>query len=147
MKTIKYFSILSLLLIFTGITAVYSVSRQTSSNSGRVIRPTINYEVRIHLTDKGSSLCNTYLVQVTDENGVPVAHAQQYVPGTDLYVFNEVFTQSAKARIASLVLLSNVSNESCPDNLSTKSSVMTGPFVPGQTYIFDLFPGIIVGGN
>lgn len=145
MKTIKYFSVLSLVLIFSGVTAVYSISRPSSS-SGRVIKPTINYEVRINL-EKVFALCNKYLVQVTDENGVPVAHAQNFVPGTAVYVFNEAVTTQGKARIASLVLLSNVSNESCPDNLSTKSSVMTGPFVPGQTYIFDLFPGIIVGGN
>jgi hypothetical protein len=139
MKTTKYFPAISLILLFAGVTAVFSGNRPTSSSSGQYIKQSIRYEVRIHL-DRHFESCNKYLVQVTDENGRTVAEPQRFVPGTSNYNFLEAPSAvPGKVRIASLVLYTNSYNPDCA-NLSTKSKVKLGPFIQGQVYSFDLWP-------
>jgi hypothetical protein len=140
MKTIKFFPVLSLVLIFAGATAVYSGTKPTVK-SGKLIKSTINYDVRIHL-DKSVRLCNTYLVLVTDENGKPVAHPQVFVPGISKYVFNESTSAPVKVRIASLISY-NGDFPVCGINLVTQKDIMIRQFLPGQTYWFDLYPIVV----
>jgi hypothetical protein len=141
MKTIKFFSVLILALIFAGVNTVYPGSGLTSS-ANNLNKTTIKYEVNINLLS-GTFLCNTYLVQVTDEKGIPVAHAQIFVPGKSKYVFNEVATKPGKERIASLVLPYTYAPYVCPIGLITKPDVKMGPFYPGKTYYFNLYPQIV----
>jgi hypothetical protein len=145
MKTTKFFSVLSLALIFAGINAVYSTNVPTD-NPKKLIKPTIRYEVTVHLSS-GFNICNysLYLVQVTDEAGHPVAPAKIFVPGISKYVFNETFSHEGKLRIATLFLPSNVDPIVCPNTLITKPDVKMGPFLPGQTYSFDLYPVVPKG--
>ena len=140
MKTTKFFSILSLALIFAGINSVYSTNVLTN-NLKKSNKPSIRYEVNIHLSS-GFNTCNSslYLVQVTDETGHLVAPAKIFVPGISKYVFNETFSLNGRLRIATLILPSNVDPFVCPNNPSTKPDVKMGPFLPGQTYSFDLYP-------
>ena len=140
MKTIKYFSVLSLVLIFAGVSAVYATIKPTS-NSGKLIKKTISYEVRVHLDD-GAALCNKYLVQVTDENGNLVAPAKLFIPGTSRYVFIETVSSPVKTRIASMVLW-NGDLEGCEINLITEKDIKTGQFLPGHTYSFNLYPVVV----
>jgi len=130
MKTIKFFSVLSLVLILAGTTAVYSGTK-----------PTIKYVVIIHL-DKNVDLCNTYLVQVMDENGNPVVHPQVYIPGTNKYIFNETPSTRVKVRIASLISL-NGKAPACGIDLNTPKEMKVKLFHPGQTYGFDLYPVVV----
>jgi hypothetical protein len=141
MKTIKFFSVLSLALILAVATAVYATNKPIKS-SGKLIKTTIKYEVNVHLQDIGNDLCNTYLVQVTDENGNPVAHPQVYVPGTSRYIFNETSSAPVKIRIASLIL-SNGELHGCAISLVTPKDIKIGQFLPGQTYWFDLYPAVV----
>jgi hypothetical protein len=136
MKTIKFISAVSLVLAFTGVNAVYP-GNVLNNNSNQLIKTTIRYEVNVHLSS-WINLCNTYLVQVTDEKGRPVAHAQVFDPAIKKYVFSEVVSASVKVRIALLVL----SDEGtyCPIKLITQPDVKAGLFYPGQTYSFDLYP-------
>ena len=148
MKTAKIFSVLSLALIFATANTVYSKDRMTDKPN-QLQKTTIRYEVTIHLSSF-LSLCNTYLVKVTDEQGRPVAHPQVFNPGISKYVFNEYLSSPAKIRVASLVLPENIDPYFCPTNLNTKSEPMMGPFFPGRTYSFDLYPIIekgVVGDN
>jgi hypothetical protein len=143
MKTTKIFSVLSLALIFATAITVYSKDRMTD-NPNQLKKATIRYEVTVHLSSV-LNLCNTYLVKITDEQGRPVAHPQVFVPGVSKYVFNENVSVPAKIRVASLALPENIDPYFCPTNLNTKSEPMWGPFFPGQTYSFDLYPIIEKG--
>jgi hypothetical protein len=143
MKTIKYISTLSLVLIFAGITAVYATNKPTR-NSGNLIKKAISYEVRVHLQD-GAAHCNKYLVQVTDENGNLVAPAKLFVPGTSRYIFSETTSVQMKTRIASLILWNGDLND-CEIKLVAEKDIRTGQFLPGQTYWFDLYPMVVKDG-
>jgi hypothetical protein len=148
MKTTKIFSVLSLALIFATAITVYSKDRITDRPS-QLKKLTIRYEVTVHFSAV-LNLCNNYLVKVTDEQGRPVAHPQVFVPGITKYVFNETVSVPAKVRVASLVLPENIDPYFCQTNLNTKAEPMMGPFFPGQTYSFDLYPIIekgVVGDN
>jgi hypothetical protein len=143
MKTTKFFSVLSLALIFAGVNAIYADNNPNNKSSKPAV-PTIRYEVAIHLS-LGASLCNTYWVQVTDETGRLVAPRKAFDPGISKYVFNELFSVPGRARIASLVLPSNFDPFVCQNILVTKPDVQMGPFLPGRTVSFDLFPLIQKG--
>jgi hypothetical protein len=143
MKTTKIFSVLSLVLIFAGVNAIYA-DNNPNVKSKKPDVPNIRYEVAIHLS-LGVSLCNTYYVQITDESGRLAAPRQVFVAGTSKYVFNELFSVPGRARIASLVLPSNFDPYLCPNNLITKPDVEMGPFLPGRTVSFDLYPLIQKG--
>ena len=138
MKTLKFFSVLSLVLIFAGVNVVYSNNGLTD-NAKQVSRATIRYEVNIILP-KDANFCNTYLVQVSDENGNPVAHPQVFFPGINKYVFNETVSGRAKVRVATFEILQNFAIKGCPVNLITKPDVIMGTFFPFETYYFNLYP-------
>jgi hypothetical protein len=141
MKTIKFLSVISLVLIFAGTTNVFSGSF-SNYITGRLVKAPIKYQVNINLP-LGVEICNTYLVQVTDENGRVVAHPQVFVPGISKYVFEETFTTPGKERIAWLVLAATLAPSICPINLITQPDTEMGPFYPGQTYSFYLNPVIV----
>ena len=138
MKTLKFFLVLCLVLIFAGVNAVYSNNGLTG-NTKPLNRATLKYEVNITLSS-GIDFCNTYLVQVSDETGRHVAHAQIFVPGINKYVFTETVSGPIKVRIATLEILSGFELLGCPINLITKPDVNMGPFFPFETYYFYLFP-------
>lgn len=138
MKTVKIFSVLSLVLIFAGINAVCSNVGLTD-NTKQVNKATIRYEVYINI-EKNVNFCNTYLVQISDENGKPVAHPQVYIPGINKYVFIETVSGIAKMRVASFEILQNLEVLGCPINIITKPDIKMGPFHPFETYYFNLYP-------
>jgi hypothetical protein len=143
MKTTKFFSVLSLVLIFAGVNAIYA-GDNPNNKSKKPALPDIRYEVAIHLS-LGASLCNTYYVQITDETGRLVATPKAFVPGISKYVFHEMFSVPGRARIASLVLPTNLDPYVCPNILVTKPEMKMGKFLPGSTVSFDLFPVIQKG--
>jgi hypothetical protein len=143
MKTTKFFSVLSLVLIFAAANTVYADNNKPDKFK-KASQTTIKYQVAIHLS-LGISTCNTYYVQITDETGRLVAPAQIFVPGVNKYVFNEAISVQGRARIASLVLPSNFDPYACLNNLITRPDVKVGPFFFGLTYSFDLFPLIQKG--
>jgi hypothetical protein len=140
MKTIKFFSAICLALLFAGTSTVYS-SNGLAGSSNFIGKPVITYVVIVHL-EPGLSLCNKYLVQMTNEAGQLVAPSQIFNPKIGKYVFAEQSSGSGKVRTATLVLLPNVDSGSCATNLITEPDVETGPFSPGNTYSFDLYPTI-----
>ena len=145
MKTVKFFSVLSLVVIFAGVNTVLSNTVLTN-NPEKSIKPVIRYEVTVHLSS-GFTICNSslYLVQLTNENGHPVAPAKIFIPGNSKYVFNETLSPGGKLRVATLVLPSNIDPSGCPNPLITIPDVKMGPFLPGHTYSFDLYPIIKKG--
>jgi hypothetical protein len=143
MKTIKIFSVLSLAMIFAGVSAGFS--KNSGKENIQVSRvPMIKYQVNVHLAaDK--AICNTYWVQLTDETGRLVAPAQIFVPGKNLYTFysenkERSVRERGSKRVAMLVISQYVRNLECENNLFTRPDVKTGLFLSGETYSFDLFP-------
>jgi hypothetical protein len=143
MKTTKFFSVLSLVLIFAAVNSAFADDNPRDKSKKPDI-PNIRYEVAIHLS-LGVTLCNTYYIQITDESGRLAAPRKAFVPGTSKYVINEMFSVPGRARIVSLVLPSNVDPYACPILLVTKPEVKLGPFLPGRTISVDLFPLIQKG--
>jgi hypothetical protein len=138
MKTTKFFAILSLLLISVGVTSLFS-------NNNLVDKPqitrkiNIKYEVNVYLFSR-IDLCNTYLVEVTDETGRLVAPPKVFVPGISRYVFAEDGPAQGKVRVAMLVMAPDVDPYDCSTHIAARPDVKMGPFLQGQTYPFVLRP-------
>ena len=141
MKTTKFFSILSLALIFVGVTAGFS--KKVEPPSSKSLQNTgIIYQVSIH-TDLSATPCNTYLVQIVDETGRLVAPPQVFSLGINKYSFNEkisTVTNVHSRRVAMLISVKYPDHYVCTSPLFTLPDVKTGPFWAGQTYIFNLYP-------
>jgi hypothetical protein len=138
MKTLKIISILSFVLIIVGGSSAKSKNTLVD-NSKQVNRAIIRYEVFINI-EKDVTFCNTYLVQISDENGNPVAHPQVYIPGVNKYVFTETSPVKAKVRVASFEIFQNFGILGCPINIIAKPDIKAGPFRPFETYYFNLYP-------
>ena len=140
MKTIKFFSVLSLALILFGVTGAFSKKTDPiGSVSLQVLG--IQYHVSIHPA-LSAAPCNTYLVQVVDETGRLVAPAQVYVPGINGYSFVEKFSTDVNRtrRIAMLVEVKSPQRPICTSSLFTLPAIRLGPFLAGHLYTFDLYP-------
>ena len=138
MKTTKFFSVLSLSLIIFGVTTGFSKKTDfpgTKNQKGSGII----HQVFIHATIS-KSICNTYLVKVSDETGRLVASPQIFVPGVSKYVFNENGTLKGRKRIATLELSLYSGHYTCPNDFFTPPDVKVGPFEIGQIVSFDLYP-------
>jgi hypothetical protein len=136
MKTTKLFSVLSLVLIFASVNVLAgnSLTGKKTFNTA-----TIRYEVNIHfVSDK--TISNIYWVQVTDENGRPVSPPQTFVQGKSNYTFFEMAPARGTKRIAMLILSPYLDNPLSMNLLYTQPDVLYGPFLPGQSYSFNLVP-------
>jgi len=136
MKTTRLFTVLSLALIFIGLNSVYSSDRLTG-NTQMTRKINIKYEVNVYLFSR-IELCNTYLVQVTDETGRLVAPPKVFVPGISRYMFAEDGPAQGKVRVAMLVVAPDVDPYACSTHIGARPDVKMGPFLAGQTYPFVL---------
>ena len=147
MKTAKYFSVLSLALIFIGLTAGFSQKVNTLFSQN--LKPaSIKYQVIIHPEFDGAQPCGTYVVKVVDETGRLVAREQLYVPGINEYFFTEKVFAIVKVegrRVAILEEVRSLDPSVCANTLSTLPDVKIGPFFIGQTYTFNLYPKTLSG--
>lgn len=133
----KSFVFLSGILMIIGtITTGFSSNNFPGIGSVKVA---VNYQVNIHLGLE-TQLCNTYLVEVVDGNGVPVAPAKPFVSGVSRYVFSERGPVTG-TRVAVLIKAPYDYNV-CTQGLVTPPDVITGSFLNGRTYIFDLYPEV-----
>jgi hypothetical protein len=141
MKTTKFFSVLSLVIIFAGTTAGFSKDVE-NRNSQASIMPGITYQVVIHFQTLTKDICNPYLVQILDETGRLIAPAQVFIKGINKYVFYEKTPALGRTRMAVLVPVSYPQHFVCPNDFFTLPDVKMGPFKTGQIYTFDLYPAI-----
>ncbi|MFZ4520553.1 MAG: hypothetical protein ACOYNC_02540 [Bacteroidales bacterium] len=137
MKTAKFFSVLSLALIFSAATSVSAANIETKADQTSV-NPVVNHHVNVNLTIE-KPLCNVYLVEILDGQGRLVAPAKPYTPGISKYDFYERGPVTG-VRIAVLVLAPSHSHFQCETELFTKPVILSGKFLPGLTYRYDLFP-------
>jgi hypothetical protein len=135
MKTIKILSAFCMILFF-GLTSAFAATPANGSSVKPVVA--IRYQVSIHLTND-VSLCNLYLVQIVDEHGRLVAAPQAFRQGIPFYFFSE--RGPAKGtRTAQLVLNSEIRQFVCPNQIHTSPFSLTGTFLVGETYEFNLYP-------
>ena len=141
MKTTKFISVLSFVILFSGVTAGFSKgidNRKTQAS----IMPGITYGVTIHFQDLTKKICNPYLVQIIDETGRLVAPAQVFIKGINKYVFYEKAPALGRTRMAVLIPVNYSQHFVCPNDFFTLPDIKMGPFKTGQTYTFDLYPTI-----
>jgi hypothetical protein len=141
MKTAKFFSVLSLAIIISGVT--FGFSRDIDNRNSQIsMMPGITYQVAIHFSGLSKDICNPYLVQILDENGRLVAPAQVFIKGINKYVFYEKGPALGRSRMAVLTPVAYPQHFVCPNDFFTLPDVKMGPFKSGQTYSFDLYPAI-----
>jgi hypothetical protein len=139
MKTTKIFSVLSLVLIFAAVTSTFAAAidnKNNPVNANQVIR----YHVNIAMTSE-SQLCNMWLVEILDGNGRLVAPAKPYSSNVTRYDFFERGPVTG-TRIAVLVINQYGDHYICDRELFVKPDALSGTFLNGQTYRFDLFPTV-----
>lgn len=124
-------------MIFSAATFAATIGGVTK-NDPISINPVVNHHVNVNLTiDK--RICNWYLVEILDGQGRLVAPAKNYVPGVSAYDFYERGPASG-VRIAVLVLAPMNSHFICETELFTAPAMISGKFLPGQTYRYELNP-------
>jgi hypothetical protein len=137
MKTTKIFSVLSLALIFATVTTVFAGNN--GKNDGQVAPNTlIRYHVNINLS-LDFPLCNLWMVKIIDGNGVEVAPAKAYNTGVSQYEFFERGPAEG-TRIAVLVRYQYGDHFQCVPEFFVQPAFLSGKFLNGQTYRFDLYP-------
>lgn len=136
MKTANFFSVLSIVLIFAAATSAFAgnIDQKKEGPSGSLIR----YHVNVILSAE-TPLCNTWMVKIVDGQGRQVAPVKPYVSGVTQYEFFERGPVTGM-RIALLVKYQFGDHFVCANELYTAPAVLTGSFLNGQTYRFDLFP-------
>ena len=141
MKTTKLFSVLSLAIIFSGVSVGFSKDIVTS-NSKVSMMPVITHQVSIHFQELSKDICNPYLVQIVDETGRLLAPAQVFIKGINKYVFYEKGPALGRTRMAVLIQVAYPQHFVCPNDFFTLPDTKMGPFKTGQIYTFDLYPTI-----
>jgi len=142
MKTTKFFSVLSLALIFLGINTSSAKNLLTDNPKGPHAA-SVTYDVYVHLVGE-NNICNVYLIQVTDETGHLVAPVKRYVPGVTKYTFKEPGLVRGRVRIAKMVRAEYPNHYVCVNDLITVPAAKQGPFLMGHTYTFDLYPQWVI---
>jgi hypothetical protein len=138
MKTTKFFTILSLAMIFVCANTVYS-NNSLSDKPQMTKKINIKYEV-IVILNSPIELCNIYYIQVTDETGRLIAPPKIFDPSKQKYVFTEDGPAKGKLRVAMLVMATDVDPYLCPVHIGARPDVKFGPFLLDETYSFVLRP-------
>jgi hypothetical protein len=140
MKTTRFFTTAGLFLIIA-----LGISLSSSSQSGKYRpddRSIIHYEVSVNFSTPFTS-CYTYMIEIVDERGNPVAHPLAFVPGTKKYIFTETLTGPATMRTAKLDVVTGNGIHGCPINLVAEPDAKKGPFLPYTNYRFTLTPVVL----
>jgi hypothetical protein len=139
MKTTKNYTAILLALIFAAVSSTFA-GNTGPRNNGNSVSTLIRYHVNVVLPAE-KQLCNIWLVKIIDETGRQVAPAQPLVGNTNQFDFFERGPIEG-TRIAVLVKANFGDRFVCESEIFTAPSVLSGKFVNGQTYRFDLFPQI-----
>jgi hypothetical protein len=142
MKTTKILPVLAFAMIFG---ATFSASSATPYDPDRNVgwSPVINYRVNVHVP-ADLKLCNLYYVEIVDAHGRLAVPPKTFNPGLTVYNFYEKGPVTGN-RAAVLVLADRHSHYICPTELYTSPAWMSGTFLNGQIYVFDLFPATTPG--
>jgi hypothetical protein len=101
----------------------------------------VSYKVVIQIPSN-ISLCDEYMVELIDADGNTVAPQQLFIPEKTEYQFDEATRQTKGVRIARLVIVQSGQKYICPTKLYTQPVGRVITFGNGNSYEFDLYPGI-----
>ncbi len=135
MKATKFYTVLGLAILFATATIAGNINEKKTGTS---VEKLIRYRVNIHM-EVEKSICNLYLVKIVDAFDRELAPAKAYVPGISSYDFFERGPAEG-IRIARLVKYNYGGHFECLTELFTAPAVLSGKFMNGETYRFDLFP-------
>ena len=140
MKSTKILSVVGLALMFMWASAGFSGNIDGPKAKAPGITGII-YKVIIH-PEFAANPGGTYLIQVVDGSGRLVAPPQVWVPGVNVYTFNEKFTAVGDNHARRAAMMISVKGPVLPDSspLYAVPDVKVGPFWGGIVYIFNLFP-------
>jgi hypothetical protein len=140
MKTTTIISALSFALIFTAANAGFAKPIGKPGNHGANPTVRVKYLVTVNI-DISKPLCDNYLVEILDASGRQVAPAQMYVPGQEIYSFDEQTRQTAGIRIAHLKMIPRGGPEHfvCEQELFAQPAVRLINFADRKVYSFDLY--------
>jgi hypothetical protein len=139
MKTTKFYTVLSLVVIFAAFTSAYA-GGIGKTKIVPVETGGIRYQVNVILSIE-KPLCNAYLIEVRNGKSQLVAPAQRYMMGVTKYTFTERGPAEGE-RVASLVRDNRGDHFICEYELFTTPVSLKGHFEIGQTYRFDLYPSL-----
>jgi hypothetical protein len=138
MKTTKFYTVLSLVMIFTGMTSLFSTAK---ANQGGYPIPSfddkkfVTYVVDIaHDAGFDQELVG-YMVIMTDGKGRTIAPPQQFVPGTWTYIFTEAVPATG-SRTATFIKAPHTYGT----NIHFRSTTIHGPFEGGRKYTLTVYP-------
>ena len=148
MKAPKFFSVLSLALIFATANTAFSAIPEKPANREDKANVMI-FKVNVHLTSD-LAICGTYQVRLLNADGSLLAPPQTFVPGVTTYVFTKVLWPDRirplyiwKTKITAVLIKVSGNEEICPVELITREESKLVLFTPGQTIIYDLFPNAL----
>ena len=149
MKTLKFFSVLSLALIFATANTAFSAIPENPGNrenKGNII----TFNVNVHLA-ADLAICGTYQVRLVYADGSLVVPPQTFVPGLSSYVFSKSLWPDAiiplyiwKTKITAVLISVSSSDLGCPVDLVTRPDSKLVLWTAGQVITFDLFPNQIL---
>jgi|WetSurMetagenome_2_1015567.scaffolds.fasta_scaffold04768_8 hypothetical protein len=105
---------------------------------------TIRYIVTVH-PPADNNICGAYQVVMLNGAGDKVAPPRIYQPGKPDYVFYEIGPVRLGYRIARLIPVAGVNDNTCIYPLRTPPDVQRNNFQNGETYNFNLYPETQLG--
>ena len=140
MKTTKIFSVPSLALIFVTATSLFAGNTDKKAEQAAT-NALIRYQVNIVMPTE-MPLCNLWLVKIVDGNGREVAPAKAFSTGVSRYEFFERGPVEG-ARTAVLEIYQFGDHFLCAAEFYVAPASLSGKFLNGQTYRFDLYPTLL----
>ena len=140
MKSTKILSVVGLALMFMWASAGFSGNIDGPKAKAPGITGII-YKVIIH-PEFAANPGGTYLIQVVDGSGHLVVPPQVWVPGINIYTFNEKLTTGGNNLSRRAAMMISVKGPVLPNSspFFTVPDVKVGPFWGGIVYIFNLYP-------
>jgi len=133
MKTMKFFSALSIAFLLLATTSVFAKVPVSNNTPGTTYGSFITYVVKFVQPSIPLRLKGTYYIEVTDDFGQPVAPPQIFKSGLWTYTFMEAGSVSKGIRTARMISDPQSVN---PSALKVAPSTLNAPFYGGNTYTF-----------
>ena len=138
MKTMTKITALSIALIFSFSTTMFAGNQDTQNKKSN--NPGIRYQVNVH-TNTDQQFCQTFVVEIIDQNNHVIAPVQSYLAEVEGYNFYEAGPVTG-VRIARLANFNTGTLFICDQVVFAAPDVKWGIFKTGQTYTFNLYPSI-----
>jgi hypothetical protein len=145
MKTTKLFSVLSLVLILIGMTAIKSSAKTNPGDNPKPfidLKKNVTFVVDIVHDASFEQELIGYMVVMTDGKGRTIAPSQPFIPGTWTYIFTETGPVDG-IRTAMFIKAPHTSGP----NIHFRKTSIHGPYESGHKYSLIIVPDAFSDGN